>query len=445
MGLSGRKIIVMISGGIAAYKAADLVSRLRKAGAEVRVAMTSSAREFVQPLTFETLSGHPVYESVFERGGSWEMEHISWARWADGVIVAPATANMIAKMAAGLADDAVTTLLLAWQGPVWIAPAMNTAMLTHPATQQNLATLRQRGTRVIAPGEGRLACGESGPGRMAEPDEIAAQLDHEIDGLAGGGASAANAPAAAEREAPRPAAALPPAAEPAGLLTAENSADGALTGQTVLVTAGPTREALDPIRFLSNRSSGRMGCELAAEARRRGARVILIHGPLQAPAPAGVQTIRIDSARELLAAVKAVWSEVTYAVFAAAVSNYELPAREPQKIKAGETLTLTLSRTPDIAAWCGAHRQPGQTLIGFCAESENLMETAAKKIQTKQLDFICANPIGRAGVGFDSAENLITLLFPDGRKRELAQADKARLAAEIWSQAIEAFPPRPRA
>lgn len=399
--LEGRKVIVAVTGGIAAYKSADLVSRLRKAGAQVRVVMSEAARRFVQPLTFESLAGYPVYEEVFERPTSWEMEHISWARWADAVVVAPATANTLAKMAHGLADDAATTLLLAWRGPVWVAPAMNTAMWDHPATRANLRTLADRGVRLIDPGSGALACGEVGAGRMAEPADIVRIVAMQL---------ALQTPAA------------------------DGAAD--LAGKTVLITTGPTREMLDPIRFISNLSSGRMGVGLATEAVRRGARVIVVHGPLSVPLPEGCEAREVRGAREMLAAVQRYWDEVDIAVFAAAVANYEAAAAAEHKIKGGDTLMLELRRTPDIAAWCGANRRAGQMLIGFCAESENLMETAARKLQSKGLDLICANIVGRPGSGFVAANNQVTLLGTDGWREASPTMDKFALAGWIWDRVL---------
>lgn len=388
--LNDRKIIVIVSGGIAAYKSADLVSRLKKAGAEVRVAMTHSAESFVGPVTFETLSGYPVYQDVFERPKAWEMEHISWARWADAIVVAPATAHLLARLALGLADDAATTLALAYTGQLFIAPAMNSAMWEHPATRENLAKLLARGVRMIEPGEGALACGEIGPGRMAEPAEIIADLEKFFVSRA------------------------------------------TLKGKTVLITAGPTREKLDPIRFISNRSTGRMGAELAAEAVARGARVIFIHGPMSAPLPTGVEALPIESAREMLAKVKKFWRKAHIAIFAAAVANYETGAVEENKIKAGEKLTLELKRTPDIAGWAGEHKRAGQLLVGFCAESEDLIAAAKKKLKAKKLDLICANPIGEEGVGFEAAENRIVLIDKRGKEEESQKANKREVAAWIW-------------
>ncbi|MCE5230646.1 bifunctional phosphopantothenoylcysteine decarboxylase/phosphopantothenate--cysteine ligase CoaBC [bacterium] len=390
--LNGRKIIVVVSGGIAAYKSADLVSRLKKAGAEVRVAMTRSAQEFVGAVTFESLAGYPVYQDVFERPRAWEMEHIAWARWADAIVAAPATAHLLARLALGLADDAVTTLALAYTGPLYIAPAMNSAMWQHPATQENLKTLLARGVKMIEPGEGALACGEVGPGRMAEPADIVEELEKYF-------------------------------------------ATGAeLKGKTVLITAGPTREKLDPIRFISNRSTGRMGAELAAEAAARGARVIFVHGPMSAPVPAGVEAYPVESAREMLAKVKKFWAKTHIAVFAAAVANYESGAAEKGKIKGGDKLTLELKRTPDIAGWAGENRKKGQLLVGFCAESENLIEIAKQKLKAKKLDLICANPIGEEGVGFEAAENRVVLIDKSGKEEASEQADKREIAGWIWNR-----------
>ena len=383
-----------VTGGIAAYKVADCVSRLRKTGAEVRVAMTEAATRFVQPLTFESLCGHPVYSDVFARPSAWEMEHIAWARWADALLIAPATANVIAKLAHGLADDAVTTLALAFTGPVWVAPAMNTAMLNHRATRHNLELLAARGVRVIEPGAGLLACGEVGPGRLAEPEELIAALARGLGG---------------ERAA------------------------GSLAGRRILITAGPTREPLDPIRFISNRSTGRMGAELAAEALARGAQVRLIHGPLAVAIPPGCDAVPAETARAMLDAVQQAWPETDIAIFAAAVANYEGARVAGGKLKGGETLTLALRRTPDIAAWAGANRRPGQVLVGFAAESEDLIAAARRKLQAKRLDLICANPIGEPGIGFTAEQNRVTLLTGDEAAEPVTSptADKRAIAAWI--------------
>lgn len=412
MDLFEKKIVVVVSGGIAAYKSADLVSRLRKTGALVRVVMTAAARQFVTPLTFESLSGHRVYEEVFERPDSWEMEHISWAQWADAVLVAPATANLIAKMALGLADDAASTLLLACRAPVWVAPAMNTAMWEHPATVGNVQTLRERGATILEPGSGRLACGDIGAGRMAEPEAIVNALQKWFSSGKGD----------------RPEAGASPT------LTSHPVNGKSLSGQTVLITAGPTREYLDPIRFISNRSSGRMGAELAAESVARGAGVIFIHGPLAIDVPEGVEAVPIQSARDLLAAVQRHLGRADIAIFAAAVANYEQGEVASEKLKEGETLALQLQRTPDVAAWAGRHRRPGQTLVGFAAESRDLTAAARRKLAAKQMDLICANPIGEQGVGFESGENRILLVSGEGEPLASPQAPKRQIAAWIFDQ-----------
>ena len=412
MSLAEKKIVVVVSGGIAAYKSADLVSRLHKTGAQVRVVMTAAARRFVTPLTFETISGHPVYEEVFERPGSWEMEHISWAHWADAVLVAPATANLIAKMAQGLADDAASTLLLASRAPLWVAPAMNTAMWEHPATVQNVQTLRQRGASILGPGTGRLACGDIGAGRMAEPEAIVDELEQSL--ISGMG--------------DRPEAGYPPAP------TSHTAHDKSLSGRTVLITAGPTREYLDPIRFISNRSSGRMGVELAAEAVARGAGVVFIHGPLAVALPEGVEAVPIQGARDLLAAVQARIEEADIAIFAAAVANYEQGDIAADKLKEGDSLTLHLQRTPDVAAWAGHHRRSGQVMVGFAAESRDLETAARHKLEGKNMDLICANPIGEAGVGFESTENRILLIGRQGEAVRSPQASKRQIAGWIFDQ-----------
>lgn len=395
--LKDKKIIVVVSGGIAAYKSIELCSRLRKAGAQVRVVMTEAATKFVAPLSFEAICNYPVYKNVFEQASSWEMEHISWARWADGIVVAPATANLIAKAAHGLADDAASTLLLATRTPVWLAPAMNTAMWEHPATQENLATLNDRGYTLLSPASGMLACGEEGAGRMVEPAEIVTALEVGLEAV---------------------------------------TQTGPLAGKTILITTGPTREMLDPIRFISNSSSGRMGLELAHRAQALGAHVIAIHGPMSIPFAGGIETVAITTARDLLAAVQAHWERSDIAIFAAAVANYESATTDADKIKGGETLTIEMQRTPDVAAWGGAHRRTGQLLVGFCAESQRLLETAAEKLAKKQLDLICANKIGEPGIGFASEDNQVTILDQAGNQTPSPRASKAEVARWIWEHIL---------
>ncbi len=397
MNLSGKKLVLAVSGGIAAYKAADLASRLRKSGAEVRVTMTRSAKQFVAPLTFEAISGHPIYDELFNQANSYRMEHIEWARWADALIVAPATADFMARMAHGIADDAPLTLYLAFRGPIWIAPTMNTAMWDHPATQDNLQTLVRRGIRVIGPGSGLLACGEVGEGRMAEPDDIIRIVEKD--------------------------------------LSAATSA-GPLAGKTVLITAGPTRESLDPIRFISNRSSGKMGVALASAAKKLGARVILIHGPLEASIPDGIEAVPVENAEAMMKAVQERFAQCDVAIFAAAVANYRVPAVSDQKIQGGEKLRLDLVRTPDIAAWAGAHRNGNQVLAGFAAESQDLLASAQKKLKAKGLDLIFANPIGVAGVGFQADQNEVTMLTRKGDQVSSGRLSKEQTAEWIWKRIL---------
>ena len=413
MDIKGRRIAVAVTGGIAAYKAADLTSRLRKEGAEVRVAMTRSAKKFVGPLTFEAISGHPVYRKVFDQPNAYRMEHIEWARWADGLVVAPATADFIARMAQGLADDAPLTLYLAFAGPVWIAPAMNTTMWEHPATQANVEILRGRGVEVIGPGSGPLACGEVGDGRMAEPEEIVRILAEGLEASLGGSPRSRDERDAGDR--PRP-----------------------LAGERVLITAGPTREALDPIRFISNRSTGRMGSALAAAAMRLGAQVTLIHGPLAAPIPEGAESVPAEDARAMLRSVQERLAGCKVAIFAAAVSNYRAASTSEHKIKGGDRLQLDLVRTPDIAAWAGNHRNGnGQIVVGFAAESENLIEAAKKKLEEKNLDLVFANPIGVAGVGFEADSNQVTMIGRDGGQADSGRMKKDRIADWIWERILE--------
>lgn len=394
--LQRRKIVLIVGGGIAAYKAADLASKLKKTGALVRVAMTSGAKKFVTPLTFEAITGEPVYHEVFNQADSYRMEHIEWARWADAIIVAPATADLIAKLTHGIADDAALTLHLAFRGPLWIAPAMNTVMWEHAATRDNLEILKRRGVHIIGPGAGPLACGEVGEGRMSEPAECIAALDEYFGG---------------------------PIARP-------------LAGKTVLITTGPTREPLDPIRFISNRSTGKMGVSLAEAARDLGANVVLIHGPLSVSAPADVQSVAADSSLEMLAAVQQHLPQCDYAVFCAAVANYRSESISDQKLKGGAELKLELVRTPDIAAWAGANRKPNQVMIGFAAESQNLLEAAKKKLADKKMDWIVANQIGVPGVAFTADDNEVTLLNSTGPVASSGKHPKSQIASWIWNEIL---------
>ena len=392
--LTGKCVVVGVTGGIAAYKACEVVSRLKKLNADVRVIMTRNATEFVQPLTFQSLSHNPVSVDTFANIQTWEIEHIALAQRADLFIIAPATANIIGKLACGIADDMLSTTVMATRAPVLIAPAMNTAMLENPATQQNLRTLESRGMHMIAPGVGMLACGTSGAGRMSEPEQIVA--------------------AAVEALRPR-----------------ED-----LAGLEVVVTAGPTAEPLDPVRFITNRSSGKMGYALAAAARARGADVTLISGPTALDAPAGVNVVRIRTTQELYDAVMA-HAGADVVIQAAAPADYRAREVSPTKIKrTGETLMVELVPNPDIAAALGERKRAGQTLVGFAAETNDVVANAQGKLRRKSLDLIVANDVTRAGAGFDVDTNIITLIDA-GSTRELPLMTKREAADKILDRVLE--------
>lgn len=426
--LEGRRIVVGVTGGIAAYKACDLCSQLARAGAQVRVAMTAAATRFVGPLTFETLTGHPVYTSVLDRPGSWEMEHISWAKWADVLLVAPASANTLAKMAAGLADDPVSTLCLSFEGPVVVAPAMNTVMLRHPATTSNLDVLRSRGVHVIGPAEGLLACGDTGAGKLATVDTIMAFLR--------------DTPALWQGERPIRGATRPQVPEPPPVAVAPEAPvaprDSTLAGKTVLITSGPTHEFLDPVRFLTNPSSGKMGAALATEALRRGARVHLVSGPVpQAHLPGGAEIHRVTTAEQMLSAVKSFADGVDIFVFCAAVSDFRVVNPPTQKIKrTGNSITLTLVENPDIAHAIGCHKKPGQLTIGFAAETDDLETHALGKMERKRLDAIVANDVANPRIGFESDSNEVTIYLRDGSRVFVPHADKSEVARRIFEVVV---------
>ena len=384
--LEGKCVVLGVTGGIAAYKSCETVSRLRKAGADVFVVMTKNACEFVQPLTFETLSNHPVVTDTFKREGTWEVEHVALAKRADLFVVAPATANIIAKMANGIADDMLSTTLLATRAPVLIAPAMNTGMWDNVATQENLAVLRKRGIHFVGPEGGFLACGDSGMGRMSEPAKICAACE-EI---------------------------LCPRQD--------------LLGKKVLVTAGPTREMLDPVRFITNRSSGKMGYAIAEAALKRGAEVTLVTGPVNLKAPAGANVVPVLSTHDLAKAMTEFAPRQDVIIQAAAPADYTPDEVAPQKIKKqkGENLTLTLRETEDVAALVGTMKRNGQVLVGFAAETEHVLENAQKKLTKKNLDMICANDVSRKDAGFDVDENALTLITrEDVRPLELMSKSAA--------------------
>ena len=388
MTLDGRRVLVGFSGGIACYKACDVVRQLRQAGATVQVVMTRSAREFVTPLTLQTLSGNRVGTETFDLTEESEIGHIRLADTADVVLVAPATANVLAKMAHGIADDLLTTVLLATRAPIVVAPAMNVHMWEHAATQANLRTLVERGVRVVGPASGSLACGYEGAGRLAEPAEIVE--------------SAAIA------------------------LTPQD-----LAGEHVLVSAGPTREAIDPVRYLTNHSSGKMGYAIARVAQRRGAAVTLVSGPVALPAPAGVRVVTVDSAAEMQRALRAEFGRATVLVMAAAVADYRPAAPLARKLKkSAAAQRLALVRNPDILSGLAREKQ-GRTVVGFAAETHDLVAEARRKLREKHLDLIVANDVTAEGAGFGSDTNVVRLLDAAGLDVALPVLPKDDVAARI--------------
>lgn len=394
--LQGQRLLVCVGGGIAAYKSLELVRRLRDAGAEVQVAMTEGAQQFVTALSFQALSGHPVRTSLWDSAAEAAMGHIELARWADRILIAPATADLLARLTHGFANDLVTTLCLATTAPITIAPAMNHRMWQHPATVANLAVLRGRGVQVIGPEDGPLAEGESGPGRLSEPEAIVAAL--------------------------------------AGVRAPGVKQD--LAGVRVVVSAGPTYEDLDPVRYLGNRSSGKMGFAVAASAARRGADVVLVAGPVHLPTPAGVTRLDVRSAAQMREAVLGALPADIY-IGAAAVADYTPRVAVPNKIKkTGETLELDLVRTPDILAEVAAQTQALKLVVGFAAETENVEHYARGKLQAKRLDMIIANRVGIAEGGFESDQNALTAYWKDG-EREFASAPKTRLADALMDLIVE--------
>ena len=394
--LPNRRIVLGVAGGIAAYKAADLVRRLRDRNFEVRVVMTAAAREFVAPLTFQALSSNPVHCDLLDEQAEAGMGHIELARWADLVLIAPATANVLARLAHGFADDLLTTLCLATTAPVVVAPAMNQQMWQAGATRTNVLALLERGVAMLGPGEGDQACGEVGPGRMLEPDEIAARIAARFRG-------------------------------------------GALEGVEVLVTAGPTREALDPVRYLTNHSTGKMGYAVAVAAAEAGARVSLVSGPTALPAPPGVERIDVTSAEEMYSQVMARAARCDIFIAAAAVGDYR-PARcAEQKIKKEDgPATLDLVRTPDIVAGIAA-MDGGPFTVGFAAETESVQAHAQDKLDRKGLDMIAANRVGLPDRGFASERNALSVLWRDGGSRELGLASKAEIARSLMALVAERY------
>lgn len=389
-GLQGRKIVLGVTGGIAAYKAVELASRLTKAGAEVHVLMSRAAKEFVTELTFREITGNPVASDMWAKNQEFHVEHIALARLAELVIVAPATANLVAKMAAGLADDLLSTTLIATKAPIFLAPAMNTGMYENPATQHNLEVLRGRGVHIIEPASGHLACGVEGKGR------------------------------------------LPEAVELAGIVENFFASCGSLKGRKLIVTAGGTREPIDPVRYIGNHSSGKMGYAVAAEAARRGAEVVLVSGPTALPDPSGVRCVRINTALEMREAVQREYADTDAVVMSAAVADYHVKDVAAQKIKkSDDNWQIVLERNPDILKELGATKKPHQVLVGFAAETCNLMEYARRKLEQKNLDYIVANDVTREGAGFQGETNVAVIISRDGTAEELPLMQKSELACRI--------------
>ena len=387
------KVALGVCGGIAAYKACEVVRLLQDQGITVQVVMTAAAQEFVRPLTFAALSGEKVITGLWQSGGEQPnldsaIEHISVAQSIDALVVAPCTADTLAKFAHGQADDFLSTLYLATPAPVLIAPTMNVQMLQHPATQQNIETLRKRGVQIVEPGSGYLTCGMVGPGRLAEPEEIFAATLSAL-----------------------------------GMIRD-------LAGETILITAGPTREPVDPVRFLGNRSSGKMGYALAEAAARRGARVIVVSGPVALEPPSSAEFVRVETAEEMRDAVLSRSGEATAIIAAAAVADFRLKSVSQQKIKRNGAITLDLEPTPDILSELAAHRRPGQLLIGFAAETQNVIENGRAKLRNKNLDAIVVNDVSKSGIGFDSERNQVTIITPD-QEVALPENSKLKIAYHI--------------
>lgn len=387
--LTGKKIVLGVTGGIAAYKAVEIASRLRKAGAEVHVIMTREATEFVTELTFREITGQPVSVDMWAKVTNFNVEHIALATLADLVLIAPATANIIARIAAGIADDMLTTTVLATKAPVMLAPAMNTNMYENPVTQRNMAELKRRGMQLVEPASGHLACGIEGKGRLPEPVQIVQEV---MDFMTG---------------------------------------EKPLQGRNIIVTAGGTIEPLDPVRYLGNHSTGKMGYAIAAEAARQGAEVLLVSGPSNLSNPAGVQTVRIQTAREMQAAVEAEYAKADVVIMSAAVADYRPKTVAAEKIKkSDDELVLHLERNPDILFGLGQQKQH-QILVGFAAETCNVEEYAKKKLAKKNLDFIVANDVSAKDAGFAVDNNRVQLYFRDGRTEKYPLMAKAELAKVI--------------
>ena len=388
-------VVLGVTGGIAVYKACELLRLLQKRGIDVFVVMTQNACRFVAPLTFETLSGHPVAVDTFDRPQTWEVEHIALAKRADLFLIAPATANIMGKMACGIADDMLSTTVMATRAPVLVAPAMNTGMWENAAVQQNVKTLRARGVEIVAPVSGHLACGDSGAGKL---EDVAVIAERACE-----------------------------------LLFAKKD----MEGLRVMVTAGPSREALDPVRYISNRSSGKMGYAIAQAAQKRGAEVTLLSGPVAIEAPQGVKLVPFTTTQELLDRANELAREQDLLIQAAAPADYRAKEIAPQKIKkqGGEPMTFTLVENPDVAATLGKAKRSGQVFVGFAAETNDVLAHARDKLARKNLDMIVANDVTRPGAGFDVDTNIVTLITKDGQEA-LPMMSKAEVAQRILDRAL---------
>jgi len=393
--MQGKRILLGVTGGIAAYKSPDLVRRLRERGAEVQVVMTAAAREFVTPMTFQAVSGRPVRTELWDAAAEAAMGHIELARWAEVVLIAPASADFLARLATGQADDLLATLCLATEAPIAVAPAMNHIMWANAATRANVATLQQRGVQVLGPAEGDQACGEVGEGRMLEPLEL---VDRVATLLVGG---------------------------------------GPLQGRRVLITAGPTRERIDPVRFISNRSSGKMGFAVAQAAREAGAEVVLVSGPVGLPTPPGVRRVDVESAEDMLTAVLREVEGTDIFISTAAVADYRPASAAAQKIKkTTDTMDLCMERTTDVLATVAA-RPDRPFVVGFAAETESVEQNARAKLLKKNLDLIAANEVGH-DKAFECEENQLVVLWRNGR-RDLGKASKLTLARALVAHIAESF------
>ena len=392
--MRGKHIIVAVSAGIAAYKAIEVVSRLRKKGAEVKVVMTQNATHIASPLTFGEISGHPVALDMFEQVHQWDVEHIALATWADAYVVVPATANVIGKIYAGIADDMLTTTIMATTAPKYLCPAMNTEMYNNPITQRNLEGLRSLGYHIMDPAEGWLACGITGVGRLPEPEAIVDWLESKM------------------------------------------CSTNELEGTTILVTAGGTQESIDPVRYIGNRSSGKMGYAIAEQAVRMGAKVILVSAPTSLPIPSGVDFISVDSAVSMQEAVEARYNDVNVVIMAAAVSDFRVLHKAEQKIKKMESMTIELVKNPDILQGLGS-KKSHQILVGFAAETEHVLKYGQDKVAKKNLDMLVANDVSKSNAGFNVDTNEGYFLYPDKEPKEMPNMKKSELARHILREVID--------